>query len=280
MNGPRDNGSDDGLGREAGPDFSPPGAGSPPPPPYGQYRPSPPPYGQYVPPPGRYGQPYDYPPPPRRAGRFVVPVIIVVVVALVVTLAGVGIASWFRARTDVADPPRRDEIPRATLPPSSRRPSESTQPPPSAQSSPSERPSQSPSRRPPQRTEQTGFRFTAPPGWRTADDWGRGNVGRIVDESGNEISIYLWQAADPRRRCQAELKALSVWEAGEISGLPDHKVDGKLAPGGQLEGELTYRMRCVAVRSAVYNITLETAPGDLAESDQAFNAVLDGWRWT
>ncbi len=141
-------------------------------------------------------------------------------------------------------------------------------------------PTPSPSRRAPERTEGPGFKFAAPPGWKPSPEWGERNDGRIVDDAGNQISIYVWDNVDARRRCQAELNALAIWEPGEISELKERKVGGKPAPGGQLVGESTYRMRCVSANKAVYNISLKTAPGDLDASNRAYNATLDSWKWT
>lgn len=128
--------------------------------------------------------------------------------------------------------------------------------------------------------EGNGFTFTAPDGWSRSPEWGDRNDGRIVDDAGNQISIYVNQASDARARCQAELRALEIWVPGEISELPDRKIGGKDGPGGQLIGEESYRMRCVQIKAFVYNISLKANNEDLDVADEAFNAVLDSWKWT
>ncbi|MFC7621981.1 hypothetical protein [Microlunatus sp. GCM10028923] len=131
----------------------------------------------------------------------------------------------------------------------------------------------------PQEHQGSGFTFTSPAGWQRADDWGDKNDGKIVDAAGNDITVYIFDRDDPRDRCRKELRALEVWVPGEISDLPDRKLDGKVAPGGQLLGEDTYQMRCAAGPAGLYNISLQSHPDDIDATSAAYTALLDSWKW-
>ncbi len=132
----------------------------------------------------------------------------------------------------------------------------------------------------PEQQQGTGFTFTSPAGWTRAPEWGDKNDGKIIDVSGNDITVYIFPASNPKKRCAAELKSLEIWVPGEITDLPDRKIDGQVAPGGQLDGEDTYRMRCAVSKGALYNISMQTNPDQVDDVDAAFNAVLDSWRWS
>ncbi|HLT60595.1 MAG TPA: hypothetical protein VK020_05350, partial [Microlunatus sp.] len=156
-----------------------------------------------------------------------------------------------------AEPSRHTTVPRATA--------TQFRPPPDA---------------PAEQHEGTGFTFTTPTGWARSPKWGERNDGLIVDSEGNQITIYIFEQDEPRSRCQKELKALEVWVPGAISELPDRKIDGKLAPGGQLDGTReTYQMRCALANRSIYNISLEIKNGDVEKSTAALDEVLDSWKW-
>lgn len=284
----------EGLGREAGPDFAAPGSG----PSYGtppgpDSSPTGPPPGPNSPPPGR---PYPaepcppqsypaqaYPPqsypaqphpqqpppaggrPPLSAGSPVPPApksnrgltIAIVVVAVVVLIIVVGVAVIRNALTDPSGS-SAGPVGEWTTPPRRKTPPLKTEP---------------------EQQQGSGFTFTSPAGWKRGDDWGDKNDGRIVDATGNQISIYIFEKDEPRQRCRNELRSLEIWVPGEISELPDRKLDGKVAPGGQLLGEETYHMRCASGPSGLYNISLKSHPDDIDATSTALTAVLDSWKW-
>jgi hypothetical protein len=132
----------------------------------------------------------------------------------------------------------------------------------------------------PEQQQGVGFTFTSPAGWTKSPEWGDNNDAKIIDAAGNDITVYIFPAANPKKRCDAELKSLEIWVPGKITALSDRKVDGQLAPGGQLAGEDTYRMRCALSKGAVFNITMQSHNDDVDEVDAAFTAVLDSWRWS
>jgi len=141
---------------------------------------------------------------------------------------------------------------------------------------PSEKPFPTPTSTTPQRHRGPGFAFTAPAGWaRTAEE-----ELRIVDRHRNQIAVRILADDDPRTRCRNELKAIGIWSSARYSELPDREIGGRVAPGGEMVGANTFRMRCVRAHSAVYLIHLHAAPGLRRQALPAFTAILDSWEWT
>lgn len=260
---PQDGGpGSEGLGAEAGPDFAPPGTVQPSPPAQ-ELGPAPQHSGPFYPPapqaelPPPTGRPvalgYSTPPPrPGMSRRAIITLVSAVAVALII-VATATVINLVRHSSGAGSNDPWPTPARVSTPPLSTKPAQQ---------------------------EGVGFTFTSPAGWTRSPDWGNRNDGRIVDAAGNEISVWIFPGADPRKGCDKELKSLEVWVPGVITDLPDRKVGGRPAPGGQLAGKETYRMRCVAYKGSLFNITLQSRNDDLEAVDAAFNAVLDSWRWT
>ncbi|WP_152364047.1 hypothetical protein [Microlunatus speluncae] len=266
----------EGLGEEAGPDFAPPGAGPSYGPPSGPPTPTPaqpPGSSPLAPPPGSYppaAAPADsFPPPsgPPRAVGFASPpeqppsgpsrgviITLVSVVAAVLIITG-GVVVIGNAMNSTRGGPSD---------PWSTPPREKTPPLPTK----------------PEQQQGTGFTFTSPAGWTRAPEWGDKNDGKIIDAAGNDITVYVLAGSTPEKLCQEQLRDLEIWVPGVITDLPDRKIDGQVAPGGQLAGEDTYRMRCVQSKGTLFNISLQSDPNDIDVTDQALNSVLDSWQWT
>lgn len=254
----------EGLGEEAGPDFAPPGAGTSYPttpspvasPPAASETIDPtPPSGGFAPPTGP-PRALGYASPPPRPGvqfsrRMIITLVSVVAAVMIIigtiTVAGVTLNKPTAGTDPWSTAPRDKKKPLPTKP---------------------------------EQQNGPGFTFTSPAGWTRAPDWGDGNDAKIIDAAGNDITVYIFAASNPKKRCDAELKSLEIWVPGVITDLPDRQVDGQVAPGGQLAGEETYRMRCAVSKGSLFNLTMQSHNDEVEDVDAAFNAVLDSWQWT
>lgn len=129
------------------------------------------------------------------------------------------------------------------------------------------------------RMSGTGYSAAVPAGYEIAG-WGVGNEGQ-VSNGVSQLSVYIWDAADPRTRCNTEMRVLTILVPGTSAALTDRQVGGKDAPGNELRADdgAFYEMRCVLHDDLIYNITVKSTVEVADQASADFAALLDGWVW-